>query len=53
MADAGRDSGDLRTDQEQGAGDLVWKFTTAGEFEFGCLIPDHREAGMIGTIIDK
>lgn len=35
------------------SGDLVWKFTKAGEFEYGCLIPGHREAGMIGTIVVK
>jgi uncharacterized cupredoxin-like copper-binding protein len=35
------------------AGDLVWKFTKAGEFEYSCLIPGHREAGMIGTVVVK
>lgn len=35
------------------SGDLVWRFTEAGEFEYGCLIPGHREAGMIGTIVVK
>jgi uncharacterized cupredoxin-like copper-binding protein len=34
-------------------GDIVWRFTKAGQFEYGCLIPGHREAGMIGTIIVK
>jgi uncharacterized cupredoxin-like copper-binding protein len=33
--------------------ELVWRFTKRGTFEFGCLIPGHREAGMIGTIIVK
>jgi uncharacterized cupredoxin-like copper-binding protein len=33
--------------------DLVWRFTKAGQFEFGCLIPGHREAGMIGTVVVK
>lgn len=33
--------------------EIVWKFSKAGEFEFGCLIPGHREAGMTGTIIVK
>lgn len=33
--------------------DLVWKFTKAGEFEFACLIPGHREAGMHGKVIVK
>lgn len=32
---------------------IVWKFSKAGEFEYGCLIPGHREAGMIGTIVVK
>ena len=34
-------------------GEIVWKFTKAGEFEYACLIPGHREAGMIGTIVVK
>ena len=33
--------------------EIVWKFTKAGEFEYACLIPGHREAGMIGTIVVK
>jgi len=32
---------------------IVWRFTQVGEFEYSCLIPGHREAGMIGTIIVK
>lgn len=35
------------------SGDLVWKFTQAGEFDFACLIPGHREAGMTGKIVVK
>src|SRR5258708_20892265 len=34
-------------------GEMVWKFSNAGEFEYSCLIPGHREAGMIGTVIVK
>jgi uncharacterized cupredoxin-like copper-binding protein len=34
-------------------GELVWKFTKAGEFEFACLISGHYEAGMHGRIIVK
>ncbi len=34
-------------------GEMVWRFTTAGEFEYACLIPGHREAGMTGTIVVK
>lgn len=33
--------------------ELVWKFTKAGQFEYGCLIPGHREAGMTGIIVVK
>jgi uncharacterized cupredoxin-like copper-binding protein len=33
--------------------EIVWKFTKAGTFEYGCLIPGHRESGMTGTIIVK
>ena len=33
--------------------EFVWKFTKAGEFEYSCLIPGHREAGMTGTIVVK
>jgi uncharacterized cupredoxin-like copper-binding protein len=29
---------------------IVWQFTKAGEFYFGCLLPGHFEAGMIGSI---
>jgi uncharacterized cupredoxin-like copper-binding protein len=31
-------------------GELVWQFTKAGTFSYGCLIPGHFEAGMIGSI---
>jgi uncharacterized cupredoxin-like copper-binding protein len=33
--------------------ELLWHFTKAGEFDFSCLIPGHRELGMFGTIIVK
>jgi uncharacterized cupredoxin-like copper-binding protein len=39
--------------QPKKSGELVWRFTKAGTFEYGCLIPGHREAGMIGTVIVK
>ena len=32
-------------------GRLVWQFTRTGEFYYGCLVPGHFEAGMIGTIV--
>ena len=42
-----------KTLQTKQSTDLVWKFTKAGEFEFACLIPGHREAGMHGKVIVK
>ena len=35
------------------AGEIVWKFTKAGTFEFSCLIEGHREDGMTGTVVVK
>ena len=34
-------------------GELVWRFTKAGVYEFACLIPGHREAGMHGKVVVK
>ena len=31
-------------------GEIGWRFTQPGTFHFGCLIPGHFEAGMVGTI---
>jgi len=31
--------------------EMVWNFTKAGEFHFGCLVPGHFDAGMIGRIV--
>lgn len=33
--------------------EILWKFTKAGTFEYSCLIPDHREYGMIGRVTVK
>jgi uncharacterized cupredoxin-like copper-binding protein len=30
--------------------EIVLRFTKPGEFEFACLIPGHRHAGMFGTV---
>lgn len=32
------------------SGEIVWKFSSAGAFMFGCLMPGHVEAGMVGTV---
>ena len=33
--------------------EIVWKFSKAGTFEFSCLIPDHRDYGMVGQVTVK
>jgi uncharacterized cupredoxin-like copper-binding protein len=35
------------------SGEILWKFSKAGTFEYSCLIPTHREFGMIGKVIVK
>lgn len=30
--------------------EIVWQFTKSGDFFYGCLVPGHFEAGMIGKI---
>lgn len=32
------------------SGELVWRFTKSGNFDFACLVPGHFEAGMQGKI---
>lgn len=32
------------------SGEMAWTFSNAGEFQYGCLIPGHFEAGMVGTV---
>ena len=32
---------------------IVWQFTKPGEFFYGCLIPGHFEAGMVGKVTVK
>ena len=33
--------------------ELLWKFTKAGTFEYACLIPGHRDFGMLGHVVVK
>ena len=32
------------------SGAIVWRFTEAGDFGFACLVDDHYESGMAGTL---
>ena len=47
------DAPNARRLKPKAADELVWRFTKRGTFEYGCLIPGHREAGMTGTIVVK
>ena len=31
-------------------GGIVWQFSKAGKVTYACLVPGHKEAGMVGTI---
>lgn len=33
--------------------EILWKFTKAGTFEYSCLIPNHRDYGMVGHVTVK
>lgn len=33
--------------------EILWKFNKVGEFEYACLIPGHKDSGMVGSIIVK
>ena len=33
--------------------EIIWRFTKPGEFHYGCLIPGHFEAGMVGNVAVK
>ena len=35
------------------SGTIVWQFTRPGEFYYGCLVPGHFEAGMVGKVVVK
>ena len=42
-----------KTLQPKARTEMLWRFTKRGEFEFACLIPGHREAGMTGKVVVK
>jgi uncharacterized cupredoxin-like copper-binding protein len=34
-------------------GEIIWRFTRRGTFEYACLFPGHREDGMYGIVVVK
>lgn len=51
--DMEHDDPNAKTLQPKATAELIWRFSKRGEFEFACLIPGHREAGMHGKIVVK
>ena len=50
-SDVERDEPNVAHVEPGQTGRIVWQFTRAGEFYYGCLVPGHFDAGMIGTIV--
>lgn len=42
-----------KTLQPKANAEILWRFSKKGTFEFACLIPGHREAGMLGHVTVK
>jgi uncharacterized cupredoxin-like copper-binding protein len=42
-----------KTLQPGATSEILWRFSKQGTFEFACLIPGHREAGMLGHVTVK
>ena len=51
--DMEHDDANGKTLEPKAKTELVWKFSKAGTFEFACLIPGHRESGMLGSVSVK
>jgi uncharacterized cupredoxin-like copper-binding protein len=51
--DMEHDDPNAKTVQSSAKAEILWRFTKRGTFEFACLIPGHREAGMIGYVTVK
>ena len=47
------DDPNAKTLQPKANSEILWRFNKRGAFEFGCLIPGHREAGMTGIVVVK
>lgn len=51
--DMEHDDPNAKSVDAKGKAEILWRFTKSGEFEYACLIPGHRESGMIGKIVVK
>ena len=51
--DMEHDDPNAKTVRPQETVEVFWRFSKRGEFEFACLIPGHREGGMLGKVVVK
>jgi uncharacterized cupredoxin-like copper-binding protein len=51
--DMEHDDPNAKTVQPQAATEILWRFTRKSTFEYACLIPGHRQAGMLGRVSVK
>jgi uncharacterized cupredoxin-like copper-binding protein len=51
--DMEHDDPNAKTVPPNATAEILWRFSKKGEFEYACLIPGHREAGMLGKVIVK
>jgi uncharacterized cupredoxin-like copper-binding protein len=49
--DMEHDDPNVKRLKPKATGEILWQFTKSGTFDFSCLIPGHRQAGMFGTIV--
>ena len=47
---AGRGEPNVLTLQSGERGELTWRFTNPGTILYGCHVPGHYDAGMVGTL---
>jgi uncharacterized cupredoxin-like copper-binding protein len=50
MDGMGHDEPNTLTLEAGESGELTWRFTEPGRILFGCHIPGHYDAGMVGTL---
>jgi len=50
MSGTGSDEPNVMTLDGGDQGELTWRFTAPGTILFGCHVPGHYDAGMVGTL---
>jgi uncharacterized cupredoxin-like copper-binding protein len=50
MPDMGHDEPNVLTLEAGQSGELTWRFTAPASILYGCPVPGHYDAGMVGTV---